>query len=120
MSKYILREVCKNVTDGEHGTVPCEVGSPYYLLSAKNLLNGKIILTDNERTISKQSFDKIRKRTSLEKDDVLISTVGTIGNLAIADEVSHYEFNRDVGIFKCNKEKLIPEYLHRNIFIFQI
>ncbi len=112
MSKYILREVCKNVTDGEHGTVPCEVGSPYYLLSAKNLLNGKIILTDNERTISKQSFDKIRKRTSLEKDDVLISTVGTIGNLAIADEVSHYEFNRDVGIFKCNKEKLIPEYLY--------
>jgi len=112
LSKYILREVCKNVTDGEHGTVPCEVGSPYYLLSAKNLLNGKIILTDNERTISKQSFDKIRKRTSLEKDDVLISTVGTIGNLAIADEVSHYEFNRDVGIFKCNKEKLIPEYLY--------
>lgn len=107
-----MREVCKNVTDGEHGTVPCEVGSPYYLLSAKNLLNGKIILTDNERTISKQSFDKIRKRTSLEKYDVLISTVGTIGNLAIADEVSHYEFNRDVGIFKCNKEKLIPEYLY--------
>ena len=112
MSKYILRELCKNVTDGEHGTVPYEIGSPYYLLSAKNLLNGKIVLTDNERTISKQSFDKIRKRTGLEKDDVLISTVGTIGNLAIADEVSYYEFNRDVGIFKCNKEKLIPEYLY--------
>lgn len=110
MSKLI--DYCLNITDGEHGTIERAGGSDYYLLSAKNLVNGRVAIFENDRKISDADFKKIRKRTKLEEGDVLLSTTGTIGNLAMAKDCEYYDFNRDVAMIKCDAEKLMPEYLY--------
>ncbi|MEK7433307.1 MAG: restriction endonuclease subunit S [Cyanobacteriota bacterium] len=109
----ILDELAINITDGEHGSVIDDNNGNFYLLSNKNIINGNININNNDRKISEYSFNKIKKRTKLEKNDLVISTVGTIGKLAIIkDNNINYDFQRSVGIIKCDNEKLKPEYLY--------
>ena len=107
-----LSDYCINITDGEHGSVEDAPNGEYYLLSNKNIINGEVIITPSDRKISEDSYKKINKRTKLEELDVLISTVGTLGKLAIVAEKPNYEFQRSVGIIKCDKNKLLPQYLY--------
>ena len=107
-----LEEYCLNITDGEHGSVIDDNNGKYYLLSNKNMIDGEIVITSNDRKISEESFHKINKRTKLSKDDVLISTVGTIGKVAIVDCDVNYDFQRSVGIIKCNTNVLLPKFLY--------
>ena len=107
-----LGDITLNITDGEHNTVVDTVGTNYFLLSNKNIIDGQIKITEEDRTISKDVLDKIQKRTKIEFDDVIISTVGTIGKVAIIkDKNINYDFQRSVGIIKCDNTKILPEYL---------
>lgn len=93
-------EVC-NVTDGVHNTVIDDPQSKYFLLSSKNIKAGKIVIGDNERTIDEDTFFKLRKRTKMSKGDILLSSVGTIGEVCLLnEEPSYYEFQRSVAIIK--------------------
>src|SRR5208283_3401443 len=113
MNREKLRDLTINITDGEHGTVKDDPKAFYYLLSNKNIVNGNISVSSADRRISKASFEKIGNRTKLSKNDIVIATVGTIGKTAIIrDEIINYDFQRSVGIIKCNIKKLIPEYLY--------
>ncbi|MDY2829982.1 MAG: restriction endonuclease subunit S [Alphaproteobacteria bacterium] len=107
-----LEEYCLNITDGEHGSVIDDNNGKYYLLSNKNMIDGEIVITSNDRKISEENFHKINKRTKLSKDDVLISTVGTIGKVAIVEGDVNYDFQRSVGIIKCNTNVLLPKFLY--------
>ncbi|WP_370391070.1 restriction endonuclease subunit S [uncultured Winogradskyella sp.] len=111
--RFKIGDLADNVTDGEHGSVIDDANGKYYLLSNKNIKNSKISYDESDRKIAKVSFEKINKRTKLEKNDVVISTVGSIGRTAIIkDEDIKYDFQRSVGIIKTDKSKLLPEYLH--------
>ena len=112
MKKYKLGEIAKNITDGEHGTVIDDITGTYYLLSNKNIINGQILINPKtDRRINKETFDKINKRTKLEKGDVLISTVGTLGKTCIVEEKINYTLQRSVGIIKPNLDVLKSKYL---------
>ena len=111
MSK--LKDYCLNITDGEHGTIPEDKEGNYYLLNNNNITETGIIINESDRRISKQNYEKMHKRTQMEKGDVVIAPCGTLGKTqVITDEVINYEFSRSVGIYKCDKEKLLPYYLH--------
>lgn len=107
-----LENYCLNITDGEHGTVIDDNNGKYYLLSNKNMINGEVVITSEDRKISEESFLKINKRTKLSKDDVLISTVGTIGKVAMVEGNVNYDFQRSVGILKCNTTVLLTKFLY--------
>jgi len=93
-------DVC-NVTDGVHNTVIDAPQSKYFLLSSKNIKAGKIVIGDNERTIDEDTFIILRKRTKMSKGDILLSSVGTIGEVCLLnEEPSYYEFQRSVAIIK--------------------
>ena len=113
VKKFKLSEITLNITDGEHGTVQDDKNGKYYLLSCKNVKNGNINITQSDRIISKESFDKIQKRIKLEKNDILITTVGTIGEMAIikTDEIN-YCFQRSVGIIKPNPKIVNPYFMY--------
>ena len=113
VNRDVLDNLCINITDGEHASVQNDNEGRYYLLSNKNIINGRIVITDNERRISKETFSKINKRTKLEKGDLVISTVGILGKLAIInDEHLSYDFQRSVGMIKCNENQLNTKYLY--------
>lgn len=96
-----LSEVAENITDGVHNTVKDDPDGTCLLLSAKNIKNGVLSVNSQERTISVETFQKLRKRTRLAKGDVLITTVGTIGELLyLHDDLNNIEFQRSVGIIK--------------------
>ena len=111
MSKLI--DFCRNITDGEHNTVPKYKNTGYYLLANENLIDGAVNFSINDREISLEDFSRIYKRCKIEDGDILISTVGEIGKLAIVENYnSNYVFQRSVGLIKTDKNKLNPYFLY--------
>ena len=95
-----MSTLCSSITDGEHNTVVDTPGGGYYLLSCKNLKDGKVTITI-EREISLKTYERIHKRTKLEKGDILLSSVGTIGECVyLSENPTNYEFQRSVAIIK--------------------
>lgn len=111
--KYRLRDIALHITDGTHSTVVDDPTGSYFLLSCKNIKDGEILFDADDRKIDKGTFDKLRKRTKLDKDDILITTVGTIGEMAMirSDDIC-FELQRSVGIIKPNKKIVYPPYLY--------
>lgn len=110
--KVKLEDICINITDGVHNTVKDTINEQYYLLSCKNIKNGNVCIDKHDRTISKETLDRLRKRTQLSKGDVLLSSVGTIGETAIVkEEYPPYEFQRSVAIFKPDKRYITSKFL---------
>lgn len=111
-----LVDISSKITDGVHNTVYNEEGSPYKLLSCKNVVGGHLMINSSERSISKDTFEKLRKRTQLEKGDILVSTVGSVGEVVYLDiEPNHIEFQRSVGIIKVDKNVVTPLYVYYSL-----
>ena len=108
-----LSDVTINITDGVHNTVTDTPNGEYLLLSCKNIKGGKLSISKDERRIDKATFDKLRKRTKLDKGDILLSSVGTIGEiLFLNSNPTNIEFQRSVAIIKADNNKISPEYLY--------
>ena len=76
-----LSRCAKRITDGEHLT-PQRSANGYYLLSARNILNGRIDVSD-VHYVGEAEYKRIRQRCDPECGDVLISCSGTVGRVAI-------------------------------------
>ncbi len=108
--------ICKNITDGVHESVPTATYSQYKLLSCQNIKNGILDKDNNYRYIDETIFSKIRSRTQLEKGDVLVSSVGTIGETCLMhDNPDDIEFQRSVAILKPDTQLISPEWLYETI-----
>lgn len=111
-----LNDVCIKITDGVHNTVIDDANGVCFLLSCKNIKNGSIVISDNDRRISRETLINLRKRTQMAQGDVVLSSVGTIGEVAIIkDENPGYEFQRSVAIFKPNFEKITSKFLYYSL-----
>ncbi len=110
--KIRLGELTNLITDGKHGDCVNEANSGYYFLSAKDILNKKLVY-DNARQITRKDFEETHRRTNLEPGDVLITNAGTIGRIAIAEEddkTIRTTFQKSVAVIKTKKEKLDNHY----------
>ncbi|HCZ2645198.1 TPA: restriction endonuclease subunit S, partial [Staphylococcus aureus] len=92
-------EFIKDGTHGTHGTHE-NVNNGPWLLSAKNIKNNKIIISSDDRKISESDYKKIYKNYKLEKGDLLLTIVGTIGRAAIVKNPNNIAFQRSVAILK--------------------
>ncbi len=111
-----IADVALNVTDGVHNTVHDDPEGEYLLLSCKNIKGGSLCIGASERRINSETFEKLRRRTKLAKGDVLISSVGTVGELLLLNtDPSNYEFQRSVAIVKPNPEIVSPAYLYESL-----
>ena len=111
-----IADVALNVTDGVHNTVHDDPEGDYLLLSCKNIKGGSLSIGASERRINSDTFEKLRRRTKLAKGDVLISSVGTIGELLLLNvEPSNYEFQRSVAIVKPNPTVVSSAYLYESL-----
>ncbi|MFL2086410.1 restriction endonuclease subunit S [Latilactobacillus sakei] len=96
--------------DGTHGTHQ-DVDEGIYLLSAKNIKNGKINIDKlTDRKISSDEYNSIHKNFSLKKGDVLLTIVGSIGETAIIENPAGITFQRSVAYLRPNN-KLVSEFL---------
>ena len=73
-----------DIRDGTHDS-PEYINQGYPLVTSKNISNGKIFF-DNVNYISEEDYNSINKRSKVNKGDLLMGMIGTIGNLAIVNE----------------------------------
>ena len=108
-----IADIAINVTDGVHNTVKDDPEGQYFLLSCKNIKGGSLNIGSSERKINSETFEKLRRRTKLAKGDILISSVGTVGELLLLNtEPSNFEFQRSVAIIKPNPEIVSSAYVY--------
>ena len=111
-----IADVSINVTDGVHNTVHDDPTGEYLLLSCKNIKGGSLNIGSLERRINIETFEKLRRRTKLAKGDILISSVGTVGELLLLNEEPfNYEFQRSVAMVKPNPNIVTPAYLYESL-----
>jgi len=95
------------ITDGQHGYHEVDENSPIRHLTAKNAKGWFANDIDADR-IAKWVDDN-NKRSSLEKDDLILSTRGTVGLCAIVDsDVLPSNIDQDVARIKFENKKLLP------------
>jgi restriction endonuclease S subunit len=97
------------VTDGIHGSPDWVEENGILYLSAKCVKDNYFSLA-NAGKIS-QSQNTLNPRTQARLDDVLLTTVGTIGNAAVVDEkILPANMDRHLGIIRIDKESCINPY----------
>lgn len=73
-----------DVTDGIHSSIDYDENSNINLISATSPKENVFDLSRG--AFISEKAHKMNPRTALRKNDVIISTVGTIGNCAVVDE----------------------------------
>lgn len=98
-----LKEIVNLLKDGTHGTH--QDGNYAFLLSAKNIKNGQIIIDEvNDRKILSEDYNLIFKNYKLIDQDLLVTIVGTIGQTALYKESTlRVAFQRSVAIIRGDK-----------------
>ena len=101
-------EYCESVRDGTHDT-PKQTESGYKLVTGKHIKNGQIDPSD-AYYISEQDYTKINERSLVEQWDVLMSMIGTVGEVAIVQDHPNYAI-KNVALFKCGGSELKGKWL---------
>lgn len=103
-------EVMANVTDGIHESIPYIDDGVVKILSAKHPKDNYI--EDSRFEFVSTEYHQKNPRTALCKDDILLSTVGTIGNTAVVDsELLPANSDRHIGIIRIRDTKTSPYFV---------
>ena len=105
-----MKAVCLKITDGEHGSVPRTLnGHPF--LNAKHVKSDGTIDWKNVTYTSSEVHEKIYKRCNPQAKDILMTTTGTIGNIAIVPEIEPFSMDRGITLLKLNLQKVNPIFV---------
>ena len=90
--------ISSKITDGEHKTPRrIQTFEGYYLLSARNIHNGRIHLDDVDY-VDKDEYNKISARCNPQKNDILISCSGSVGRCCIVEDDNKYVMVRSAAM----------------------
>lgn len=88
-------EFCDSVRDGTHDSPkPCDKG--FKLVTSKHISNGVLDLT-RANTISESDYQAINKRSKVNRNDILFSMIGTVGNIYRVDIEPNFAI-KNVGL----------------------
>lgn len=102
-----LGEIC-DVRDGTHNS-PKYVKEGYPLITSKNLSKGVIDFSEIN-LISEEDFVKVNKRSKVDKGDIIMPMIGTIGNPIIVETEKQFAI-KNVALIKFNDDKVINKYI---------
>ncbi|MBV2134072.1 restriction endonuclease subunit S [Pseudomonas sp. MAP12] len=95
------KEFCASVRDGTHDS-PKPVESGRFLITSRHIIGGQIDLS-NAYLISIDDFEAINKRSKVDRWDVLISMIGTVGEPCLVREEPEFAI-KNIGLFKTKGE----------------
>lgn len=108
--KKMLEELSHKITDGSHNPPNgVQEKTQYVMISAQNIYN-HLINYNNVRHLRKEDFNNENSRTNLQKGDVLLTIVGTVGRTAIVHNEHNVVLQRSIAVIKPNNQ-LKSEYL---------
>ena len=105
-----MNELCSMITDGTHQPPKFQDnGIPFIFVS--NLVNNAVTY-NAEKFISEETYGELYKRTPIEIGDLLLSTVGSYGHVAVVVEDKRFLFQRHIAYLKPKHEIVNSFYLH--------
>ena len=108
--KVELSEICEKITDGEHGSVT-RVPSGHPFLNAKHVLKNGRIDWDTITYVGDEDHQRIYKRCNPVEGDILLTTTGTIGNVAIMPNSEEVSMDRGITLLKIDRQKVTSEFV---------
>lgn len=103
-----VTQFCDSVRDGTHET-PKPIEKGYKLVTGKHIKGGQIDSSD-AYFISEEEYRKINSRSLVEQWDVLMSMIGTVGEVAVVKDIPNYAI-KNVALFKCGGSELKGKWL---------
>lgn len=86
-------------------------GNNFYV-TIKNITNGKIDFSTCE-LIDDEALELISKRSDLSKDDIIMSSIGNIGESYLLKEAPvNWNINESVFMIRPNQKKVLPIFLY--------
>ena len=101
-------DYCDSVRDGTHDT-PKHTENGFKLVTGKNVKNGQIDPM-GAYYISEKDYKRINERSLVEQWDVLMSMIGTVGEVAVVKNTPDYAI-KNVALFKCGGSELKGKWL---------
>lgn len=101
-----LEDLC-DVRDGTHDS-PIKQNSGKLLITSKNIKNGCVSYKD-AYYISQEDFNSINVRSKVDKNDILFTMIGTVGEIAHVTSEPDYAI-KNVGLIKTGN-KVFARYL---------
>ena len=105
-----LKQLAVKISDGSHNPPP-NTGSGIPVLSAKNVNNWDIDLSKIDRWTDLTNWSVENKKIPLEKGDVLLTIVGTIGRAAVVNFDEKFILQRSVCVIKQKRELINNRFL---------
>ena len=94
-----LKTICTKIVDGDHNPPPAQPHkTDFIMLSAKNIQNDKLVNLEDARYLNKTDYELGKKRINLQKEDILLTIVGTLGRSCIYDDNKNILFQRSVAV----------------------
>ncbi len=105
--------ICDSIRDGTHNP-PAPKESEFRLLSVRNIVNGKFVTREDDRTMSAQAFKGLCRSYTVSPGDVVLALVGgTTGKSAVVEmDCKTISVQRSLGILRPLKSKVLPAYLN--------
>jgi type I restriction enzyme S subunit len=94
-------EFCEKVADGTHDS-PKQSEDGKLLITSKNLKDGQLDIS-SAYLISLKDFEEVNKRSKVDKWDILLSMIGTVGEVCLISDEPYFAI-KNVGLFKCGNE----------------
>lgn len=104
-----LKSITSKIVDGNHNP-PCGLTekTKYLMLSSQNIGDNQIINLHKVRYLSEEQFKIENKRTNICINDILFTSVGTIGRSCIYNGELNISFQRSVSVMT---SLINPEYI---------
>jgi type I restriction enzyme S subunit len=104
-----LERLCHRVTDGTHQSPAwTSEGVPFLFIS--NIVDGAIDF-ETDKFISEETYRELTRRCPIEVGDVLFTTVGSYGNVAIVRSEQRFAFQRHIAHIKPDLSRVEPGFL---------
>jgi type I restriction enzyme S subunit len=95
-------EFCLSVRDGTHDS-PKPVTQGYLLVTSRHITSGRLDMS-TAYLISEEDYNEINKRSKVDKWDVLISMIGTVGEPCLVKEEPNFAI-KNIGLFKSKSKE---------------
>lgn len=107
-----LGEVSYKLTDGSHNPPKGQsIKTDYLMLSSKNINNSMITNLKECRYLNQSDYESENNRTLLQKEDLLLTTVGTIGRSCLYDGELNIVLQRSVSVINTGFYNKYLKYL---------
>ena len=97
-----------DVRDGTHDS-PKYVQIGYPLVTSKNLRNGNIDLSE-VNYISKEDYEQINQRSKVDKGDIIMPMIGTVGNPVLVEDDPNFAI-KNVALIKFTQSSVSNLYI---------